>query len=217
MGGGQTDNYIKLCEVWREKFLTWDHEAAMRNVGLADGVHEDYLELDFYGVPFRIDRHTGVISDTTDPGQVQSFNTQMCIYHLLYYAVEKPQLSGEWVAFRDIPTAGVFDGAYQSTILKPFAEVFSGKADRLKAAGEKLGFLPLTYGDVSFQAEAFRGLPLRIIFWDGDDEYPAQANMLFDRNITQFTHPETVVCLAGQFASRLIGAAELEPRPGTIG
>lgn len=216
MGAEQTDNYIKLCHIWREKFLTWDHEKAMKNVGLADGVHEEYLELDYFGVPFRIDRKTGVISDTTNPGKEQSFNTQMCIYHLLYYAVDGPELSGEWVPFRDVPTTGVFDGAYQNTILKPFAEVFSGKADALKKAGEKLNFLPLSYGDVSFQADAFRCLPMRIIFWDGDDEYPAQANMLFDANITQFLHPETVVCLAGQFASRLIEAARLEVKPGTI-
>lgn len=216
MGAELADNYIKLCDIWREKFLTWDHEAAMKNVGLADGIHEDCLELDYFGVPFRIDRKTGVITDTTDPGKVQSFNTQMCLYHLLYYAVDKPKLSGQWVPFRDVPTTGVFDGAYQKTIIEPFAKVFSGRTEALKRAGEKLGFIPLNYGDVSFQAEAFRCLPLRIIFWDGDDEYPAQANMLFDYHITQFTHPETVVCLAGQFASRLIHAAGLDVMPGAI-
>ncbi len=217
MREGQQDNYVKLCDEWRSKFLTWDHSAVMRRVGLDDGIHDDYLELDYFGISFRIDRRTGIISNTREPGKTQGFNTQMAIYHLLYYAADHPRLSGVWVPFRDIPMTGVFDGAYRKMILEPFARTFSGRADVLKAAGESMKFTPLPYGDVSFRAQVFRCLPMQVIFWDGDEEYPARANMLFDANITQFVHPETVVTLAGQLASRLMDAAGAEMPPGAIG
>ncbi len=53
--------------------------------------------------------------------------------------------------------------------------------------------------------EAFPCIPLQFIFWDGDDEFPAQANILFDKNITDFTHEETVVLIAEEGVDRFLG------------
>ena len=39
---------------------------------------------------------------------------------------------------------------------------------------------------------------MRVLFWDADDEFPAQANLLFDKNATDFIHVESVVTIASQ-------------------
>ena len=44
---------------------------------------------------------------------------------------------------------------------------------------------------------------IAVLFWDADDEFEAQANMLFDADITDFLHEETVVCIAADFVRRL--------------
>ena len=59
------------------------------------------------------------------------------------------------------------------------------------------------------------GLKLDVLFWDGDDEFPAQANMLFDSNITDFMHEENVVGVASDAATFLAEAANL-PAPGEM-
>ena len=48
------------------------------------------------------------------------------------------------------------------------------------------------------------------MFWDRDDEFEAQGNMLFDSNITDFVHEENVVCIAADAVRYLSRAAGLE-------
>ena len=58
-----------------------------------------------------------------------------------------------------------------------------------------MGSRPFPYGDAGFLVPAFEKVPLQVIFWDGDEEFPASVNLLFDRNIIRFIHPEDVVLL----------------------
>ena len=90
----------------------------------------------------------------------------------------------------------MFEDAFERQVLKPFAEAFAGKPERFRRAGARLGFTPLSYGDAGFLVPAFEKVPLQVIFWDGDEEFPASVNLLFDRNIIRFIHPEDVVLLA---------------------
>ncbi len=190
-----SSNYEKLSEQWRRDFLGWDQEAMCRKLGITD-YDEDSIRLSYFGIRFRIDRKTGLISRPGEPEYVPSFNTQMAIYHLLFYSSEHPRNSGEWVNFREVKNAGVFEKAFEKIVLRPFAQAFDGRTEAFEEAGRKLGFVPIPYGDAAFEVPAFSCIPIRVMFWDGDEEFPAKLTMLFDRNITQFTHPETVVLLA---------------------
>ena len=55
----------------------------------------------------------------------------------------------------------------------------------------KLNGTELPQGDVGYQINAFACEPMRFYFWDRDEEFEAQANMLFDSEITEFMHEET--------------------------
>lgn len=196
-------NYQKLCVAWREKFLTWDHEGIYRNLNL-EGCYPGYLEIPYFGQIYRIDRTTGIITRPEEPGEEITFNTQMAIYNLFYYSKSAPRNSGEWIPFRQVKGAAPFERAFCKMVLEPFARAFSGKKELLEARGRELGFVRISRGDVGFYAEAFPCIPLQFIFWDGDDEFPAQANILFDKNITDFTHEETVVLLAEDGVARFL-------------
>lgn len=199
-------NYDALCEMWRQRFLTWDHAAQMENLRLP-GLFDDRVELTYFGIPYRIDRKTGRIENVKTPGAVVTFNEQMALYHLLWYAKPSPANSGVWVPFRQVRGAAPFDAAFQKLVLRAFADSFAGKLPQLLAAGEALGFPRLNQSDAGFYVEAFSCMPLQFLFWDSDDEFPAQANILFDQNITDFTHEETVVTIAQDGVRAFLTAA----------
>lgn len=198
----RTDNYAMVCEKWRKIFLAMDMEDLVRRFHLE--TDEDALYITFFCERYRLDRRTGMVTSTDDPEERLRFNTLMCIYHLFHYSRPGAEINGTFVPFRQVKNASPFDPAFQRTVLKPLAETFSGHPDLLEQACRELDGQPVRQGDVGSVINAFDCIPLTVLFWDGDDEFDAQANILFDTDITDFIHEETVVCLASELAARLI-------------
>ena len=112
--------------------------------------------------------------------------------------------------FRSVKRAYPFESAYRKSILEPLAKLFTGRACRSCATrSRRWGAEPMAQGDAGGKLAVIPGLPLAVLFWDGDDEFPAQVNMLFDANITDFMHEENVVTTASDAAMFLAEAAGL--------
>ena len=92
-------------------------------------------------------------------------------------------------------------------MLTALARTFSGREDRLERAVEALRGCRI-HGH-GFLLHAFACIPVQLLFWDGDEEFPAQANLLFDRNATDFIHVESIVTIAGEALCQLAEAAAL--------
>ena len=199
--GGNQDNYELTCEKWRQLFLEMDQEMLLERFRL-EGDSET-LRIRYFGEMYQIDRRTGMIMLQKDPDRRLAFNTVMSIYHLFYYAKEEAAVKGEFVPFRKVRRAAPFDPAFQRTVVKPLAKIFEGHSEELKQACENLGGEPVRQGDVGYVIQAFDCMPLTVLFWDGDEEFEAQANILFDADITYFIHEETVVCVAADLVRRL--------------
>ena len=81
--------------------------------------------------------------------------------------------------------------------------------EELENAFEKLNGVRLPQGDVVYQIDAFACEPMRFYFWDYDDEFEAQANILFDYSATDFNHVESAVSTAEMGVRRLAEVAGL--------
>ena len=75
--------------------------------------------------------------------------------------------------------------------------------EELENSFEKLNGLRLPLGDVGYQIDAFSCEPMQFYFWDCDDEFEAQANILFDYSATDFNHVESAVSIADSGIKRL--------------
>lgn len=201
-----SDNYESCCEEWRKKALGFDYEERYTALSLP-GYNDGDLPISYYGVLYKISRNDARITRADRPGEKVDFQIVLGIYHLFHYSSKNPVNTGRFIPFRDVKGAGPFDPAFKKQILLPFAKTFEGKKDLLITAGECLGFRRLAQSDAGLEADAFVGVPVRFLFWDGDDEFPAQANILFDENITEFTHEETVVTIASDGVRCLTDAA----------
>lgn len=199
--GKPKDNYELTCEKWRKIFLGMDQEELTGRFGLNSD--EEALYISYFRQKYRIDRRTGIITLADAPECRLAFNTLMSIYNLFYYAKPGAAVKGEFVPFRNVKRAAPFAPAFQRTILTPLAKAFEGHADLLEQACIALNGTPIRQGDVGYVIHAFDCMPLTMIFWDGDEEFDAQANILFDADITDFIHEESVVCVASDLVRRL--------------
>lgn len=206
----KTSNYDKVVEAWRRRFLEMDAEALVKKFGLE--ADDEALYVTYFSRKLRLDRKSGELSFTDQPKEKPGFHTTMTIYNMFHYAVECPKASGRLVPFREVKRVYPFERAYQNTILRELQNTFSGHVEELKAACKSLGGTPLPQGDAGFVLPVFPFLKLAVLFWDGDEEFSAQANMLFDSNITDFMHEENVVGVAEAAVFYLTQAAGLEAK-----
>ena len=206
MPENRQSNYDQVIENWRLKFLEMDQEKLIRKFQLA--ADEEFLYIIYFSKRFRIDRKNGFI---TENGKSPGFDTVMNIYNTFYYSAAHPVASGNLVAFRQVKRVYPFEAAYRRTIISRLQELFAGKKEELRKACEALGGTLLPQGDVGYVLPVFPFLNIAVLFWDKDEEFEAQANMLFDSEITEFMHEENVVCVAADAVYYLTLAAGMTP------
>lgn len=206
MPENRQSNYDQVIENWRLKFLEMDQEELIRKFQLE--ADEEFLYIIYFSKRFRIDRKNGFI---TEDGKSPGFDTVMNIYNTFYYSSAHPVASGNLVAFRQVKRVYPFEAAYRRTIIFRLQELFAGKTEELRKACEALGGTLLPQGDVGYVLPVFPFLNIAVLFWDKDEEFEAQANMLFDSEITEFMHEENVVCVAADAVYYLTLAAGMTP------
>ena len=206
MPENRQSNYDQVIENWRLKFLEMDQEELIRKFQLE--ADEEFLYIIYFSKKFRIDRKNGFI---TEDGKSPGFDTVMNIYNTFYYSAAHPLASGNLVAFRQVKRVYPFEAAYRRTIISRLQELFAGKTEELRKACEALGGTLLPQGDVGYVLPVFPFLNIAVLFWDKDEEFEAQANMLFDSEITEFMHEENVVCVAADAVYYLTLAAGMTP------
>ena len=210
MAEERTSNYIKLCDEWAEKFLQMEKKELMNR--LPELKEEDgYLKITHFGVPFGIRLDNGRI-DRLD-GRAKANTTEMLnIYTLLGYAKEGAFFMNKWVPFADLRNARPFAPAYKVGETDVFEATFSGHEKELREAFGKLGGKELPQGDVGYEIRAFECMPMRFFFWERDEEFEAQGNILFDYSATDFNHVESAVSIADAGIRRLAELADLPVR-----
>lgn len=116
-------------------------------------------------------------------------------------------LTGEKLAFGDIPACLHYEPVFEKRVLKPLARAFGADRYAFLEAGRTLGGKEETYGDASFTVFAFPKVPITFILWEADGEFPPSAKALFDPSITGYLPLEDIVVVAKLAAGRILKAA----------
>ena len=212
MPENRQSNYDQVIENWRLKFLEMDQEELIRKFQLE--ADEEFLYIIYFSKRFRIDRKNGFI---TEDGKSPGFDTVMNIYNTFYYSAAHPVASGNLVAFRQVKRVYPFEAAYRRTIIFRLQELFAGKTEELRKACEALGGTLLPQGDVGYVLPVFPFLNIAVLFWDKDEEFEAQGNILFDYSATDYNHVESAVSTAEMGVRRLAEVAGLPLKGKSFG
>lgn len=89
---------------------------------------------------------------------------------------------GSFLAYRDMPWGEVYFHQFQGRRLIRSAWMFNGKMDKVPYLCEKLQGEPLSKCDAGFQFCFLPGLQIQLLLWDGDEEFPPSAQILFSDN-----------------------------------
>jgi hypothetical protein len=113
--------------------------------------------------------------------------------------------SGDWIAFSDIPDGLLYGGVYERRTAGRLARALSGEGDLLWGAAERLGGREAAMGgDASVVVEPFSGVPVGIVFWEGDDEFGPAVTFLYDKTITGIFPAEDIVVLTQWLVEEMV-------------
>ena len=103
---------------------------------------------------------------------------------LLRYLLEAKEVAwkGEWKTFREMPWGELYIKPYTGRVLTRAAFTFGTRVAKFSAACEKMGAEPVKHGDAGFRFDLIGGYQMQILVWEGDDEFPPNAQILYTDN-----------------------------------
>ncbi|EFK06209.1 conserved hypothetical protein [delta proteobacterium NaphS2] len=132
---------------------------------------------------------------------------QVLLLHYLNMA-EPIEISDEWIAYQEVPDGKFYLDAFIRRAKNPMLQGFGNNPELLvKLAGEAYGATPLSQGDVAVRIQALPLVPVALILWRGDDEFPPEGTILFDKSVSQVLSAEDIAWLAGMIIYPLLGMA----------
>ena len=103
---------------------------------------------------------------------------------LLRYLLESKDVSwaGQWKTFREMPWGEMYIKPYTGRVLTRAAYTFSFKLDAFRAAAEKMGAEAVKHGDAGYRFDLIGDYQMQILIWQGDEEFPPNAQVLYSDN-----------------------------------
>ena len=119
-----------------------------------------------------------------DEGKLPPLPTQT---FLLRYLLESKKVvwNGEWKTFREMPWGEMYIKPYTGRVLTRAAFTFGTRLAAFKAAAEKMGAVPVQHGDAGYEFNLIGSYRMRILVWEGDDEFPPSAQVLYTDNFAE--------------------------------
>ncbi len=170
-------------------------------------VSENRMEISFLGSKYHVTYPYFEFKNKDNPKQEVPLTEQVLILH--YLQGKKPlSVYDKWISYREIPGATFYFGPFSARVITPMVNVFGKNLDLFKRACGVLGALEIEEGDVGFEYYVFPFVPIRLILWEGDDEFDPSGNILFDVSISSILSPEDVAWLSGMTIYKLIEIAK---------
>lgn len=164
---------------YEEKFRTLEPASVTERLS---GVQWDGQEftLSLLGRRFAI-AHPQYAIRALDGGKLPPLPAQT---FLLRYLLESRDVSwtGAWKTFREMPWGEMYIKPYTGRVLTRAAFTFGTRVAAFRAAAEKMGAEPVKHGDAGYQFDLIGGYKMRILVWEGDDEFPPNAQVLYSDN-----------------------------------
>jgi hypothetical protein len=164
------------------------------------------LLVPYFGQPRRVSWPEMIVTPGEGGGEI-ILTEQILILHYLLHATGAP-LTGQTIDFRQVPAGGSFYwSAFVSRAKKPLLATFGHDLEFYLKVAASLGGEVLPLGEAAARFLAFPLVPVTHVLWRGDEEFPPEANILFDETIPQYLPTEDIAALAGASVYRLMGAA----------
>jgi len=209
MSGG----YEQIYESLLPKLSECDFSEVAERLGLSlqlDGA----LSVNFLGREYEISSR-GV--NPTDGKPVNVNNRSVLAYYTLSKGGGEPAFS--YVPISNLTGTKIVFSSNSKWMTDPLGKTFSGDYATFSETMCRLGGVfngKLKSGGYSWLLKALPKIPLQIVYYDGDDEFPCEVQILFDKNASHFMEFECLAFLEGCLVRAMIMTAQTGDPAGWV-
>jgi len=196
------DDYTNARKLAIEKLTTVSFDKILQRTGF-ESVEANRFRISFLNCVYHINFPEFEFENEAESPKEVPIQEQILILHYMLCTAPSA-LTDNWISYREIPGASFYYSAFVKRAIDPLKKVFGQNVDGLLRAGEILGGKSIDTGDAGYEFRLFPNIPVQLILWAADDEFPAEANIVFNENIGGILSPEDIAWMAGMLAYRLI-------------
>lgn len=126
---------------------------------------------------------------------------------MLHYQLARlkslPVLQEQWLDFKELSAVEGYEPAFRKRVVEPIIRKYGKIPEGLIQAGAKFKAKKSDKGDIGIIIDVFEGVPALVVFWKADEEFGAEANVLFDKSISKIFCIEDIIVMAEIIARQL--------------
>jgi hypothetical protein len=145
--------------------------------------------------PYVVDPRQGrIFCASPDPEPLHPYFDLFAV-HYLRSAKEIPP-AGQWISEKDIPGGTTFFRGPHAVPVRVIASRFGEDIQGFARRCEQYGGTRLDLADAAFSFVITPRVPVAVLLWQGDAEFPAEAKLLYDATIARHLALDIVYALA---------------------
>lgn len=123
------------------------------------------------------------------------------IHHLLRVPENGP--ANEWISEKDIPGGVTFFRGPHEIPTREITGRYGNDVDAFRKRCEHLGGQPLPMADAAYVFQITPRMPVAVLYWRGDEDFPSEAKILFDRSLAGYLALDAIYALAVDICARI--------------
>ncbi|MFA6079084.1 MAG: DUF3786 domain-containing protein [Candidatus Omnitrophota bacterium] len=109
----------------------------------------------------------------------------------------------EWLSFKDIEGGEIYYPAFREGAIAILLKKFGRDPQKLLSVMGRIKGRKVEAGDGAIEFNAFKGVPVRIVLWEADEEFEPEITILFDSNISRIFPMEDIAVFSRLVAHSL--------------
>jgi len=124
---------------------------------------------------------------------------------IIHYLLKSKEIdiSNEWISEKDIPGGTTFFRGPHEIPTNLISLRFNNNINEFKKRCEQLHGIPLNMSDAAYRFQITPRIPVAVLYWIGDDDFPAESKVLYDRTITDHLAADIIYALAVGICERV--------------
>lgn len=165
-------------------------------------VEDGRLQMKVWGTAVTISAPEFVVRDA-GTGEALDPLTQALVAYYLHTADGTPP-ANHWIAFTELPNGRFYTQAFQGYTGRELAQAFGNDIDRFRETAVAFWGTAVTFADAAFRFQALPRVPVLVVCWQGDEDFPPSYKILFDAQTPHYLPTDACAILGSMLTRRLL-------------